>query len=231
MRMPAASPEVTHDAWWLPDVAPIAAVVAEDSMWKSEWPELRGSAGTSSSWEAAARHATAESGDQSDFPPWKEEALVADTCAQLGGGEMAGDASSVGGVEAVAEHLMSGTSGGVPLAAVEALFALSDVMNRPGVGSESSGVCSGEVLCDLVCNVGTASGGGAFEAAVAALNCSEWLSPPLSLQVLSYALSLYPSTPVGRASDVAVTTPPLPGLLRATTTPPPRKSSLASTEM
>ena len=234
MRTPAASPEVTHDAWWLPDVESVSVVVAEDSMWKSEWQELGGSAGVASSWEAAVRHAAAQSGDDVHFPPWKEEALVQAACAQLVGGDMADDLCNIGGVGAVAEHIMSGTSGAVPLATVEALFAVSDVANQPGIGSESTGVSSGEVLCDLVCNVGGASGGGAFEAAVAALNCSDWLSPPLSLHALSYALSLYPSAPVIVASSMSMSTPtppPSPGLIRSTPTPPPRKSSLASIEM
>lgn len=233
MRMPAASPEATQDAWWLPDIAPVSVVASEDSMWKSEWPELLGSSGINDSWDAAVRCITAKAGDPVDFPPWKEEALVSEACAQLVSGDMPSDLSNLGGVGAIAEHLISGTSCCVPLNIVEALFAASDVVSTHSTSVEGAGGRNGELLCDLLCNIGATGRDVAFEAAVAALNCSEWMSAPLSLQALSYALSLYPSNagvPVNSVSGT-MTPPPSPALHRATPTPTSGSRRLSSIEM
>jgi hypothetical protein len=227
IRMPAAAPQVTPDAWWLPDTGPVSVVVSEDAMWKCEWPELLGSAGTNVSWEAAARCATAKSKDAADFSPWKEEDLVSGACDALASGDMPTDLINIGGVEAVAEHVMYGTSGRVPLKIVEAIFAVSDTENLRG-SFDGAVVRNGELLCDLLCNIGAGGGEGTFEAAVAALNCSDWMSLPLSLQALSYALSLYNSHASTPANPMSATPPPSPGLPRKTPTPTPRKISLAS---
>lgn len=231
MRIPAASPEATHDAWWLPDVVPVSVVASEDSMWKSEWPELLGSSGINDSWSAAVRCVNANTGDPVDFPPWKEEALVSEACSHLVSGEMADDLTNIGGVAAVAEHLVSGTSGCVPLKIVEALFAVSDVGSHHGIGVESSGVRNSELLCDLMCNIGAAGSDGAFEAAVAALNCSEWMSAPLCLQALSYALSLYPSDSVIPVNVISETPPASPAFPRRAPTPTTSNRRLSSIEM
>jgi hypothetical protein len=231
MRMPAASPEATQDAWWLPDIAPVSVVASEDSMWKSEWPELLGSSGINDSWDAAVRCVVAKAGDPVDFPPWREEALVSEACAQLVSGDMPNDLSNLGGVGAIAEHLISGTSGCVPLNIVEALFAVSDVVNTHGASGEAVGVRNGELLCDLLCNIGATGRDVAFEAAVAALNCSEWMSAPLSLQALSYALSLYPSNAGVPVNSASGTPPPSPALHRATPTPTSGSRRVSSIEM
>ncbi len=226
MRMPAASPEVAVDAWWLPDVEPIATVVAEESMWKSEWPQLTGSAGTNHSWAAAFRCATSECGDPIDFSPWKEEQLVSEACAQLASGRLPSDLAHFGGIGAVAEQLISGTSGRVPLTLIEALFAELDFANPHGTGSESGVVARSELLCDLMCNIGAADGEG--KAAGVAINCSNMMPPPLSLQALSYALSLYPPNPILTANTTSTTPPASPSTTRKTPTPAPLRSSLAS---
>ncbi len=198
MRMPATSPEDTSDAWWLPDVASTLLVVTEDSMWKSEWPELLGSSGTSHSWAAAVRCATTKSGDPTEFSPWKEEGLVSDACAELISGNMPNDLVDVGGVVAVAEHLISGASGRMPLVMIDALVAELDVMKRLGKDRDSGGFGSDELLCDLICNIIASDVDG--NAAGFAINCSEWIPTRLSLEVLSYAISLYPSESIASAN-------------------------------
>ncbi len=217
MRMPATSPEDTPDAWWLPDVAPVLLVVAEDSMWRSEWPELAGSSATNHSWAAAVRCATTKSGDPTEFPPWKEEALVSEACAELVSGNMPNHLADVGGVGAVAEHLISGTSGRVPLAIVEALFAESDASDHRTKGNESGGVGNDELLCDLICNIIAADGDS--KAAGFAINCSEWMPTRLSLQVLSYALSLHPSSAIASATETCLTPLALSNVNRGISTP------------
>jgi hypothetical protein len=231
MRMPAASPEVTQDSWWLPDVEPVSVVASEDSMWKSEWPELLGSSGINDSWDAAVRRVNSKTGNSFDFPPWTEEALVSDACAQLASGEMPNHLMNIGGVAAVAEHLISGTSGCVPLKVVDALFAASDAESHRGTSVESAGVRNSELLCDLMCNIGAAGSNGAFEAAVAALNCSEWMCAPLSLQALSYAISLYPPEVTAPAKCVSKTPPASPAAPRRTPTPACSDRRLSSLEM
>jgi hypothetical protein len=231
IRMPAASSQVTSDAWWLPDVAAVSVVAAEDSMWSSEWPELCSNIATTNSWEAAFRFAsTKRCCDEVDFSPWSEEKLVSEACSHLVGGDVADDLRSVGGYGSVAEFLICGTSSGVPLPIIESLFAASDVACVSGIASDSSGAANEELLCDMVCNVGAAGGDVAFSVAVAALNCSECMSSSLALQVLSFALSLYTArTTTSIDSDSAA--PPSPSDFQRTVTPPLCSTTLQSVKM